>query len=484
MSNSKSNNRYNNNSNNSSGGKGGRPSSNRDSNNGRNNNYRSNRTNTNNNKTKFKGSCEEMNGMIYANTGPGQGDAFLKTTEQLCHVVSGKWSNGADVKLSIENFQKIQYALPGAPAKIKNANGTDSDEVDPVQQSLFNERIKRYVRKEEDLNQHLQQTYPIVWGQCTTTLQNKLRTIKDYQRVHNEQDTIELLKAIRDTSFHVEANKYKYEGFRLAEHNLLTCKQSEDESVSDYCKRFRTRVDVREQFGSIGLNEGLLHLNENYLKLTDDAARDKIRTTIADEMRNEYLAYLMIVQADKKRFGKLLEELNNAFIADRKEYPKTMEAAEHRLLHYRDFSNIRIRQQISKNNTQGAGMAHQQEGTRSGGKTACYICGGPHTVKDHQGFVEPEDWWANQPENKEKAKQAGYDFEKAKKALKKKKSKGDNNANVGEQQQQSNNSNNNDNDTNNNKDNDDEEGSQHFTMGEEELNFSFHQMATMTPRRN
>ena len=129
--------------------------------------------------------------------------------------------------------------LPKAPAKktVKEEDGAEKIvDADPAEQATFNECIKRHVRKEEELDQHIQQTCPIVWRQCTTTLQNKLKTAHDCQRIHDEQDAVELLKATHDTDFQVEANKHKCEGYRTAENNLLNCKQLKDETVADCCK--------------------------------------------------------------------------------------------------------------------------------------------------------------------------------------------------------------------------------------------------------
>ena len=79
--------------------------------------------------------------------------------------------------------------MPNEPTKSKNEDGTDSDEVEvgPVQQSFFDERAKHHVQKEEELDQHLQQTCPTAWWeQCTATLQNTLRTVKDHEGAHNK----------------------------------------------------------------------------------------------------------------------------------------------------------------------------------------------------------------------------------------------------------------------------------------------------------
>jgi len=125
------------------------------------------------------------------------------------------------------------------------------------------------------------------------------------------------------------------------------------------------------------------------------------------------------------------------------------------------------------NGTQNKGASCHQDSKKNGGnQPVCHACGEPHAIEDHDGFAEPEEWWANKPENEDRAKKAGCDFDKAKKALAKKKSKASNNANVGEEQPS------NDNDNDNDDDDADEEGSQHLTAGQEELTFSFHQEAT------
>ena len=51
------------------------------------------------------------------------GGAFLKTAEQLCYIVAGKFSNSADVKINIENCSKKARPVPIEPSKRLSKRG-------------------------------------------------------------------------------------------------------------------------------------------------------------------------------------------------------------------------------------------------------------------------------------------------------------------------------------------------------------------------
>ena len=69
-----------------------------------------------------------MQGHIYDCTGPNQGDKYIKTTEKLVQVLGRKWSNGANVKTSIEKLEKVTYSKPKVPVKAKPDDNDDKEQ--------------------------------------------------------------------------------------------------------------------------------------------------------------------------------------------------------------------------------------------------------------------------------------------------------------------------------------------------------------------
>ena len=95
--------------------------------------------------------------------------------------------------------------------------------------------------------------------------------------------------------------------------NVMTMKQEGGESLSAYYKRFTNMVDVAEsQWGML------------------------VPTKVASnkETRNKFLACTFLAGVDQKKYGKLVNDLNNAYLAGHKNYPITVEAAMTMLSHY------------------------------------------------------------------------------------------------------------------------------------------------------
>ena len=200
--------------------------------NNRGNNYQSghgNRFNNNNNNRrnndKFKGACTAMEGFIYDNHGPDQGDKFIRTTEKLVSVLGEKYGN--DVKTSIKNLQKVMYDCPDKPT-------------DPTAEAprcgewiWFNEEVKEHMKKVRELDLYLQKSYEIVWGQCTTMLQSKIKSMDGYKSAKDNSDVIALLKLIKYVNYQFEQQKYKYASHSKSYSEFYALRQKEDESVTD-----------------------------------------------------------------------------------------------------------------------------------------------------------------------------------------------------------------------------------------------------------
>jgi hypothetical protein len=105
-----------------------------------------------------------------------------------------------------------------------------------------------------------------------------------------------------------------------------------NELVANYYRRTNANIKVMEsQWGMFYPTKGLTG-DDNTKK-----ARDKL------------LAMIFLARADKKRYGRLLNDLNNAYLTKKDNYPELIEMTLMLLTHYQDGSNGKT---VDRNNGQ------------------------------------------------------------------------------------------------------------------------------------
>ena len=95
-----------------------------------------------------------------------------------------------------------------------------------------------------------------------------------------------------------------------------------------YLEQFINMVDVVEAIGgNIGLHEAVLTevaIKDGIdLKIITNAQRDALSKTA----KEKYLAMSFMLGADRTRYGRLIENMENAFLQGQDTYPKTINNA-------------------------------------------------------------------------------------------------------------------------------------------------------------
>ena len=97
-------------------------------------------------------------------------------------------------------------------------------------------------------------------------------------------------------------------------------RQYEDESLVAFYKRFMSATDVVEsQWGKM---------------VPSKIVQDKSSTD--DEERKRFMACVFLAGVDRKRYGRMIDKLNNAYVAGNDMYPKTVEEALTMVSYYKD----------------------------------------------------------------------------------------------------------------------------------------------------
>jgi hypothetical protein len=96
---------------------------------------------------------------------------FSRTTEVIARYAGGKYSSGgAYIRTAILTMTAQTPIRPTVPAP----TGTPAT-VDAVNQAIFSEEIRQFVKDKAAIVAAMKALYSVIWGQCSETLRSKLK---------------------------------------------------------------------------------------------------------------------------------------------------------------------------------------------------------------------------------------------------------------------------------------------------------------------
>ena len=236
----------------------------------------------------FEGREPKLTGFIYS-YGSDSADKFIKTTEEILQFAGTTYTHGDEIGFSygegIEGTRKFDR-----PDRI--ITDPSDKEYDVVEHEIWKEKIKAVAKKESRYEEECKQFYNVIWGQCTTTIQDKVRALDMYKTLKVTKSPISLLKAIKSVMFNVEDEVNRVHTLVINDRKLYSLTREAHWSVPQYYKRFKTHVEVIQNTGGTivvhpALVEEELSLMENedgdtIGKNYDQASREQ--RTLAEEL--------------------------------------------------------------------------------------------------------------------------------------------------------------------------------------------------------
>ena len=144
----------------------------------------------------------------------------------------------------------------------------------------------------------------------------KVDTLKGYEDMKTDSDSLALIQGIKDIVFDVGTqNKYKPQATHEAMRRFYMFKQDKFMDNSSYLEKFRTIVEVCEATGAeVGAFRSLA---EDIIRAAgedpDMASADDIEAaTILGQDQYQAVAFLLL--SDRVRYGKMLEDLQNGYL--------------------------------------------------------------------------------------------------------------------------------------------------------------------------
>jgi hypothetical protein len=210
-----------------------------DGNNNNNNNDRNNDKTTNNNQNRFlynlKGEVPSVGATLGTHNEQGERkDRFKNFQDKLAAYIKREYEYPEDIVVAIKD---IKDPLPFVESKMPTALTRD-DISNPIKVKILDEKIKKYVNREETVISNKIKLYSLVWGQCSRALQSKIKGDPDYENNARNSDIIWLLDKLRLGTAGITHTCNPFNSATVVLRSLFTARQNREESVEKYRDRF------------------------------------------------------------------------------------------------------------------------------------------------------------------------------------------------------------------------------------------------------
>jgi hypothetical protein len=143
-------------------------------------------------KEKFVGRSDDLKGFTYDVTNNKGGVLYTCTTEEIARSVGEKYTTtGSFIRTAILTLTVPIQARPTAPI----GTGTPAV-IDAVDQEIFQEEMRMFVKTKAAIESTMKSLYDLIWGQCSESLQSRLRGHDGFATYSTSADSLALLKGI------------------------------------------------------------------------------------------------------------------------------------------------------------------------------------------------------------------------------------------------------------------------------------------------
>ena len=111
--------------------------------------------------------------------------------------------------------------------------------ISKFEETIYNERIKQWIRDEASIKASIRSLYNSVWGQCSKLMQDKITMMKGFSEVEKRGDVKRPMKEVRVIMLQIETNTSVYEASDEAVNAYYKYKQEDGETNANFFETSR-----------------------------------------------------------------------------------------------------------------------------------------------------------------------------------------------------------------------------------------------------
>ena len=212
---------------------------------------------------------------------------------------------GWDIRQLIKDGTEPTFKAPKQPTN-------DALTKTPGALKMWEVKYAMHCKKEEEFKEKKSVAFLAILERCSTAMRTHIESDAGYKTLEKERNVVGLLDKMKTAAFSAGGVQHPFWILVYLLKKLVNMNQGPTETVENYHQRIDASKDV------IGLTWGILYPPE-LIESKSEADKKK-----ANE---QLMAMIFLSGADKKRYGKLVEELNNAYLAKKDNYPESLDAA-------------------------------------------------------------------------------------------------------------------------------------------------------------
>jgi hypothetical protein len=213
------------------------------------------------------------------------------------------------------------------PTVVRPADIDKTAALNIVNFTIWQEEITDYSKLMNVIQQNMKAVFAVIWGQCSESLKDKIKSANEYIAKLTDGDCVWLLTKIKAIMLQFEDQTILFISLSDANLSFASFYQSTEITLTAYKAEYESRIDVVEHYG------GSICEYPNLILLVDVSI-------IGDDERKQaaklkFLAINFIIRSDKRRYVILIADLANQYTRGNNQYPKDITEAYSMLVNYK-----------------------------------------------------------------------------------------------------------------------------------------------------
>jgi len=233
-------------------------------------------------------------------------------TEKVANYIYSNVKNGGDL---IPLFSSLRDPMDHFNSKRKPKKLTETQLQDTLEVDIYKESIKVYVSGRTTLTRNVEKTYGIIWGQCSSALQSKIKSVSEYTSKSMELDALWLLQELKKTTSGIDSKAEPRSTLIDSFFGIFKIQQGPTEANDAFLERYKANVGVVE----LAAGDYIFCCNRLMTKVNAEPTDDEISIE-----KDRFKAMLLLKNADNRRYGGLVSRLKEGASLGRNEYPTTV----------------------------------------------------------------------------------------------------------------------------------------------------------------
>jgi len=332
-----------------------------------------------------------------------QASDYETTTDYVINYIKKTYSDGKDIADALTKLKApdINTWKPSLQASL--IVGTDPKDIikrDTENRQFeieFKQELSRYSSRKQQYEENLVKAYALIRERCTEAMKIKIESRHDFESKILD-NPIELLLAVKQHSLNYQEYRYNMSIMADSFKNLFATKQKEGENLAAYARRFKTASEILEShIGGNIILPSMVKQHPSY----DETMTDEEKSKIVSICHEQFLSFLLLEQADQKKYGSLMTVLGTQHSLGNDQYPRNLSQATNVLSNHRH--DVGKGKPNNNNNNNKKGNEEDDDKSQMPLSFAqiegrCYCCGST----DHKSPKCPnksktakDDWWIN-----------------------------------------------------------------------------------------